>query len=249
MSAGYATSRPAVHPHVIELVRRHLGLDRKVSRALDVGCGAGLSTKPLEEIAECCIGIEPVEAMLAWTRSTAPDAHFLVGAAEAIPIAGRSIDILTAAGSLNYADFDLFFPEAARVLKERGVLVVYDFSQGREFHDSPKLADWFSQFVARYPKPPSEARAISPESLAQLDCGFELRSHEQFEIGLRLDVDFYLDYAMTETNVAFAVRQGTPEGEIRSWCGETLAAVFEGVAREVLFRGYIAYLWQGAGAA
>ena len=123
MSAGYATSRPAVHPHVIERVRRHLGLDRKVSRALDVGCGAGLSTKPLEEIAECCIGIEPVEAMLAWTRSTAPDAHFLVGAAEAIPIAGRSIDILTAAGSLNYADFDLFFPEAARVLKERGVLV------------------------------------------------------------------------------------------------------------------------------
>ncbi len=42
------------------------------------------------------------------------------------------------------------------------------------------------------------------------------------------DQPAYLDYVMTETNVAHAVRTGVPEREIRAWCAGTLANTFQG---------------------
>ena len=65
---------------------------------------------------------------------------------------------------------------------------------------------------------------------------------ESFEIGLVIRPAFYLNYAMTETNVANAVRNGIPEQEIRTWCADTLSSVFHGEEKEVLFQGYIAYM-------
>src|SRR6478752_3918231 len=133
MAAGYATSRPPVHPRVIERVYRELGRTTPFQRALDVGCGAGVSTRALTGFAQRCIGLEPAEAMLKWAAPLAPSAHFAVGTAEALPIGDRTVDLISAAGSLNYADLDLFFPEASRVLMPHGVLLVYDFTPGRSF--------------------------------------------------------------------------------------------------------------------
>jgi len=240
LALGYATSRPAVHPRIIERVRARLG--RKFRRALDVGCGAGLSTAPLEPLAERRIGIDPEHAMLRWSGATAPGAWFVAARAEAIPLRAQSVDLITAAGSLNYADAGLFFSEAARVLAPGGVVVIYDFSQGRSFRGSTALDDWFAEFIGRYPPPRGEARHISPEVLASLDCGFRVEGHEDFETGLVLSPGFYLDYVMTETNVARAVRDGVPAAAIRAWCAGTLAPVFEGCNREVIFRGYIVYM-------
>jgi SAM-dependent methyltransferase len=242
MAAGYATSRPPVHPLVIEQVFQQLGRREPFQRALDVGCGAGVSTKALAGFAKHCIGLEPAEAMLKWVSTVAPSADFVVGAAEAIPLRGRAVDLITAAGSLNYANLDLFFPEAARVLTPHGMLVVYDFSPGRSFPNATSLDEWFSIFYSRYPPPANEGRPLGPDMLAELNIGFRLHTHRQFEIGITLAPDFYLDYVMTETNVASAVRGGVPHAEIRSWCARTLAPIWNGSEREVLFRGYFACL-------
>jgi hypothetical protein len=122
------------------------------------------------------------------------------------------------------------------------VVVAYDFSPGREFRDSEALAQWFSGFIARYPWPPNEAAELDPERLSQVDRGFRLQSSDSFEIGITLSRDFYLDYMMTETNVAFAQRNGISESAIRSWCAATLSPVWGERPREVLFRGYFACL-------
>ena len=61
MAAGYATARPPVHPEVIVLVREDLQVTTPLDRGLDVGCGAGLSTKALQLIARNCVGIDPSE--------------------------------------------------------------------------------------------------------------------------------------------------------------------------------------------
>ena len=84
--------------------------------------------------------------MLKWVATIAPFAEFVVGAAEAIPLRDRAVDLITAAGSLNYANLDLFFPEAARVLAPNGVLLVYDFSPGKSFRNITDLDEWFSSF-------------------------------------------------------------------------------------------------------
>ena len=183
---------------------------------------------------------EPAEATLKRAPTIGPPPDFVVGTAEAIPLCGRAVDLITAAGSLNYANLDLFFPEAARVLMPHGVLVVYDFSPGRSFRNATSLDEWFSSFYSRYPPPANEGRPLSPDILAELSSGFRLHTHRQFEIGITLTPDFYLDYVMTETNVAAAVRSGVPHSEIRSWCARTLAPVWNGSEREVLFRGYFA---------
>jgi ubiquinone/menaquinone biosynthesis C-methylase UbiE len=191
------------------------------------------------------IGMEPVEPMLALTREVAPGASFVVGRAEAIPVAAGSMDVMTAAGSLNYVDLPRFFAEARRVLRADGVLVVYDFSAGKRMAGSAALAEWFAEFRRRYPPRPSSGRPLDPGILATLAEGFRADGAEVYEEAIAMTPEAYVDYMMTETNVASAVREGAREEGIREWCRETLAPVFGGRAREVLFDGYIAYLRPG----
>jgi SAM-dependent methyltransferase len=233
MAAGYARFRPPVHRKILELA---LGPGTAFQRALDVGCGAGVSTHALAGFADFAVGMEPVASMLPGNPG------YFAGAAEAIPVHAGSIDLITAAGSLNYADLDLFFLEAARVLRADGRLLVYDFEPGRSFRDSTKLDEWFRAFVARYPWPPHEGRELNPEILSNLATGFRLEHQQRFEIAIRLARAFYLEYMLTETNVAFAMSEGVAREEIRSWCAKTLDEFWQEGDRGILFRGYYACL-------
>jgi SAM-dependent methyltransferase len=231
-----------VHQQVIDRVRARLGTGPPSDRAPDIGCEAGLSTAPLRRLSSTCLGIDPVEAMLRQGSTTALGVLFTVARAEALPVRSGSVDIVTAAGSLNYVDLDRFFPEVARVLSAGGTLVVYDFDPGRSFRDSPALDDWFAEWVRRYPAPAGYGNAVSPESLARGASAFSLSGHEHFEVGLTLDPDFYVGYAMTGTNIYHAIACGQRPADMRKWCEESLRPVFSGEPREVLFRGYVAYL-------
>jgi AbrB family looped-hinge helix DNA binding protein len=233
MAAGYASFRPPVHRKILE---RALPPGMAFHTALDVGCGAGVSTQALAGFVDFAIGMEPVAGMLP------KQPGFFAGAAEAIPVRHDSIYLMTAAGSLNYADVNLFFPEAARVLRPGGLLVVYDFEPGRTFPNSGRLDHWFRAFIERYPWPPHEGGELNPEILCDLAAGFRLTNQECFEIAIPLAREFYLEYMLTETNVASALRRGAPREEIRSWCARTLDAFWKEGAREILFRGYYACL-------
>lgn len=242
IAAGYAWFRPPVHKRIIERVRERLPPLGNLAYALDIGCGAGLSTEALAGLANCRIGLEPAEAMLQRSQTIAPGAQFMAAAAEAIPLRAQSVDLITAAGSLNYTDLQQSLREAGRVLKPEGALVVYDFQPGRSFRDSAGLDQWFAEFIARYPWPPNEAQEISPEILEQMADNFRVESSERLQIGITLTPDFYSQYMLTETNVAFALRNGARLEEVRSWCEETLRPVWNGESHEVLFRGYYACL-------
>ena len=119
---------------------------------------------------------------------------------------------------------------------------MYDFSQGRSFRHSSALDSWFAEFLNRYPMPPYSACEVSPETLRACDSGLQMSGHEHFEVGLTLEPNFYLNYIMTETNVAHAIESGALEEQIRGWCADTLRPVFAGSGREVLFRGYLAVM-------
>lgn len=213
-------------------------------RALDIGCGAGFSTRALTPYVRHAIGLEPAESMLHQARMAGVAASLVAGRGEGLPLADGSIDFMTAAGSLNYTDgLQAFFAEARRVFApQNGGLLVYDFSQGR----NAALEPWFQEFMTRYPKAKDNARPLDPEAIGREAAGtFQLVWHEQFRIPLPLDLEAYTNYMMTETNVAFAVNRGIATvQEIRNWVRHTLAPIFvePSAKQEILFHGYMALL-------
>jgi ubiquinone/menaquinone biosynthesis C-methylase UbiE len=241
MAAGYAQHRPPVHERVFELLEVRTGR-LQVGRALDLGCGAGLSTRVLQARASEVIGLDPSPSMACWAKKFVPGAEFVVGVAEAIPLGNETVEFVTAAGSLNYADPGNFFRETARVLKKEGRLLVYDFEPGRSFRDAPGLDAFFEEFTARYPWPAGDALEIRPETLGTLSDDFELDWQQRFQIPLAMTLDEYVNYMMTETNVAAAIRRGEVRQDIREWCNRTLLTLWNEDAKEVLFHGYLARL-------
>lgn len=241
MAVGYARHRPPVHAAVLELLATRTKMLR-VGRALDIGCGAGLSTRALLARASQVIGLDPSPSMVRWAKKLVSEADFLAGVAEAIPLANGTTELVTAAGSLNYADWEGFFRETARVLTFEGRLVIYDFEPGRSFNARPGLERWFDEFSFRYPWPQGDGREIGPETLGGASDAFELDLQQRFEIPIVMTHDAYVDYMMTETNVAHAIRRGVGARVIRDWCRKSLGALWDEQGREILFHGYFAQL-------
>jgi SAM-dependent methyltransferase len=176
--------------------------------------------------------------MLAYGHDVAPGASFIVGRAESLPFAAGSFDLVTAAGSLNYVDLDLFLPALARVLAPGGVMVIYDFSTGSRFRDDPRLDAWFASFAERYPPRPGYELDVTA-----IDYGrFSLRlaTYEEFDVAVPMSLAAYLAYVLSESGVEMAIARGDTEEEVRAWCEASLAGVFGEEPREVLFAAYVA---------
>jgi len=237
---GYAFSRPPVHQHLISAIARHLGPACPVGVSLDIGSGAGLSAAALAPVARIVIGVEPVTAMLVHRSRVAPTARFVAAVGEDLPLASCSVDLITAAGAINYTDRDRFLPEVRRVLKPEGVLALYDFSPGRRFRHDDRLNRWFTEFEARYPAEPGYALDVT--ALPYERFGLRLEHFQPVEPAVTMTAEAYLEYVLTETGVEIAIAAGTPEPGIRDWCGRSLAPVFGDAPRDVLFDAYVAYV-------
>lgn len=244
LAAAYAFDRPPVHQQILRSAR----LEGRARRALDVGCGAGLSTAALAPLAEQVIGLEPVAAMLAHSRTVAPRAGFVVGAAERLPFGAATFDLVTAAGSLNYADLGPALAETARVLTPLGRFLLYDFSEGRRSTTGGALADWFAAFEQRFPWP-AGWRPLDPRELPLAPAGLRLLDHTVIELRLPTTFDDYLRYSVGGINVDSAVTRGACDAEeAYGWCRDTLAPVFAAGDVTVVIPGYLATLSRtGAG--
>jgi SAM-dependent methyltransferase len=64
VAAGYASARPYLHPRVFAQVREMIVAEARLGRALDVGCGTGLSSFALLDVAEGVVGIDASLDML-----------------------------------------------------------------------------------------------------------------------------------------------------------------------------------------
>jgi SAM-dependent methyltransferase len=238
LAAAYARDRPPVHERILGSVR----LSQRAARALDVGCGAGLSTAALAPLARQLTGIEPIPTMLTHRRTVAPDARFVVGQAERLPFAAASFDLVAAAGSLNYADLSVALPEIARMLTSDGTFLLYDFSTGSDSVDGDELANWFASFEQRFPWPPGW-QPFDVRELPLGDYGLRLLDYTDAETRLPMTFDAYLRYMLSEVNVDAAIADGNCGAEeARDWCRDTLRPVFADGEKTVVIPGYIATL-------
>jgi SAM-dependent methyltransferase len=187
-------------------------------------------------------GLEPIPAMLAHRRTVAPRARFVIGQAERLPFAAGSFDLVTAAGSLNYADLPSALAEIARVLTKNGTFLLYDFSAGRRSVSGDELAAWFTTFEQRFPSPPGW-HPLDVRELPLAGYGLRLIDYADVETRLPMGFDAYLRYMLSEVNVDNAIARGACSAEEASdWCAATLKAVFTGGDVTVVIPGYVATL-------
>ena len=69
---------------------------------------------------------------------------------------------------------------------------------------------------------------------------------EEFEVAVPMTHESYLQYALSEARVERAIMNGAAETDIRDWCSNTLAEIFAGQPREVLFDAYLAVIERAA---
>ncbi|MCD0460391.1 class I SAM-dependent methyltransferase [Roseiconus lacunae] len=124
VASHYAAYRPPLHELIL---MRVIGNQTRFCDGLDVGCGTGRSSVALAKYCERVCAVDPSESMLA-AAIPHRSIRYHQGSAEAIPIPDRSIDVVTFAGSLSYANRLATLKELARVCRADASIVPYDFS-------------------------------------------------------------------------------------------------------------------------
>ncbi len=234
----YARSRPPIHDAICARIFAALPDGYKVHCALDVGCGAGASTAPLTTRATRVIGIDPYLPMLLQARRRLPMATFVQATADALPTSTASMELVTAAGSLNYTDIDLSLAEVARVLSPNGYLAIYDFSTGRVLPQDDATASRFLSFEQKFPWP--EGYAMDLAQLPYAAHGLTQYFCDAFVIEIGMSADEYVEYVMGETNVEAAISRGLSEPDARRACGEIFVPLFAHGSRRIGFNAVLA---------
>ena len=238
VASGYAMSRPYLHPDVFARVRALLPRDEPFARALDVGCGTGMSSVALLALASEVIGVDASREMLRESRRQA-GVRYVACTAETIPFADGAFDLVVACGSMDWIDRQQFMPRASRLVAPGGWLVSLDFGDTGRSPDVPRLAGWYDTvFQGRYPRPPARDPMLTAEEATP--HGFEAPLHLEFAMPCAFTPRGYAAFLMTESNVVAAVEYGSErEDGVRRWLEREIQPLFEDQAHWLTFAGYI----------
>jgi SAM-dependent methyltransferase len=238
VAAGYASARPYLHPEVFARVRELVGPAARFRRALDVGCGTGLSSLALLDLADAVVGIDAAAHMLRRARRAAGVRYVACGA-EALPFRGPSFDLVVACGSMDWVDRPRFLPRAADLTRSGAWLVSLDFGDTGRSPEIQGLARWYDEaFLRVYPRPPAGDPRITPDEAAR--HGFAPPVHLDFVTACSFTAPQYAAFLMTESNVIAAVEYGgRTAAMMQAWLEDELAPLFGHEPRRVAFAGYV----------
>ena len=128
----YARYRPELHDVALELYIK----DERFGNGLDVGCGAGHSTRALLPYCQEIIGIDNSRAMLE-RASPADSIQYRLIDGICWPVASGWADLITIAGALFYLDEVVLERELLRAGAPGCRIIVYDFT----FDPKPLMED------------------------------------------------------------------------------------------------------------
>jgi SAM-dependent methyltransferase len=241
VAAGYASARPYLHPEVFARVSTLLGLRAPLPRALDVGCGTGLSAVALRGLAREVAGVDAAAAMLRRARRS-PGVAYAAAAAEALPFRERSFDLVVACGSIDWVDRERFLPEAARLIRPGGWLVALDFGDRGRSDDVPALERWYCDvFLRECPVPPARDPIVTGDEARR--HGFVPPRREDFDLAWPFTAAQYARFLMTESAVVSAVEYGGRRAaDVADWLGWELQPLLGDTPRRIAFSGYVQLL-------
>lgn len=242
IAAGYA-KRPWLHKSVMEQIKEDCEVKANFKNGLDVGCGAGLSTKALKLICDKVTGTDISEAMIEVCKELYADLdfEFYVAAAEQTRIPAEPYDIVTAAGVINWVDRELFLNNLQEVMAQEGLLVIYDFWITDQMVDGEAYTRWYQEeYLRNFPKPPRKENTWRQEDLGK---HFKLKKQVNHQMSYEFDLNSFIDFMMIQSNVNAQIEEGKrDEAEVRQWMSETLKPIFGVGKRQLIFEGYNWYI-------
>lgn len=245
IAEGYA-KRPWLHKSVMDNLKKDLNLAEtyKFRNGLDVGCGAGLSTKALRLICDKVTGTDIAEAMVATCKELYGDDEaylFYAAKAEETAIPSDKYDIVTAAGCINWVDERKFMENMKDVTSDNAVIVIYDFGITDRMNDNSDYTDWYQkEYLSRFPKPPRKENKWTQQDLSD---GLIMEKQTEYEMEYKFSLDAFVDFMMIQSNVNSKVESGEiPYSEAVKWMKESLAPIFGGVDKTLIFSGYSWYI-------
>lgn len=238
----YAKGRPYFHPIIVKRIKEFLSITNPLSSALDVGCGTGLSTVALKELAQTVVGVDASAEMIALAPEESGVKYF-VAPAENLPFGENEFNLITLSQVFHWLDRDKFLAEASRVLRTDGWLIAYDNYFSGQMVENPEFQVWYrEEYREKYSSPPRAKITFAPENTNPF--GFHLLKEEWYENIIEFSLEELLDYLVTQSNVIAAVEGGTEEiEETRRWLRNGLKQLFRSSKKErFLFNAPIWYL-------
>lgn len=210
----YTKGRPYVHDEVIQRVRAFLKFKKTVPRALDIGCGTGLSAVALKEVARNIVALDISYDMVAVSPR---DQHiyYINAVAEYLPLA-TSFDLVTVSSAFHWFNKKQFTKELSRVLKSRGWAIIYENHLTPQQEECPEFKQWYYDiFKKRYPKPP---RDYSIDFEYFKNVGIIFLGEESFEKAVYFTSEQLIYHLLSLTHVISVVESGKETYEdVANW--------------------------------
>lgn len=245
IAEGYA-KRPWLHKSVMDMLRKDLGIadDHIFKNGLDVGCGAGLSTKALRLICNKVTGTDIADSMIEVCKELYTESEgysFYVTGAEEVDAPAEKYDIVTAAGMVNWVDEKKFLEAMKRVTSDEGLIVIYDFGITDKMVGNHAYTKWYNEeYLKRFPKPP---RKENKWGEAEMIPGFVMEKQTDYEMEYAFNLNAFVDFMMIQSNVNAKVESGEmTESGAREWLKKSLEPIFENCEKRLVFYGYSWYI-------
>jgi ubiquinone/menaquinone biosynthesis C-methylase UbiE len=151
-AAAYEVARPGYPDEAVAVLRDDVGIVAGTN-VLDLAAGTGKLTRRLIELGASVTAVEPVTAMRTQLATVLPDVEVVDGAAEEIPAADGSFDVVTVAQAFHWFDAPAALTEIARVLRPGGRLAILWNERDEAtpwVAEMSRLIRWHERTVSRY---------------------------------------------------------------------------------------------------
>lgn len=243
IAQGYK-ERPFLHRQVIEQFQRDI-TKKYFSNGLDIGCGAGLSSKALKRICGHVTGADISAEMVAAAREVCDCVEgydFIVSKAEEIPAGYSKYDIVTAAGVIQWVEREPFLHNLKNIMDKNGYILIYDFCISDKMKNNEAYSQWWHElYLKEFPKPFRNEYVWTNSDVEKY--GFTMLNQVQYDMEYEFDMDSFIQFMMIQSNVNAKIEgEGRNIDEVRKWFAESLTPIFNKERKTVIFKGYSWYM-------
>lgn len=201
---AYARGRPYFHPLVMERVKATLGLRAPLELAVDVACGAGMSSLALLAVADRVVATDISPEMLSQAPADGR-IDYRLAPADALPLGDEQADLMTVSSAFHWFEREAFLQEARRVLRPGGWLAVYEnYFESR--HPNPALEEWLKTYYRTHPSPPRDRTPFTNEDAQK--AGFDSTKRLTYENTWTFTPPAFVSYLLSQSNAVAAVERG-----------------------------------------